>query len=98
MNKATTENLPKVLSVLELLTEDELVQLNHAVIARLRIMQHVRAHGAMMNFRVGQRVKFTASTGQLIRGVLTKYNRKSVTLVTDAGQQWRVSPALLEPE
>ena len=27
--------------------------------------------------------------------MLTRYNRKSVTVITDDGQQWNVSPALL---
>jgi hypothetical protein len=88
--------LPRILSVLELLTEEELVQLNHLVIARLRVMQQVRAHGAMMNFRIGQRVHFTSTAAGVIRGVLTKYNRKSVTVVTDDGHIWRVAPALLQ--
>jgi len=92
----STSQLPKILSVLELLTEEELVQLNHMIVARIRMMQQLRAHSAMTNFRVGQRVKFTTSDGKLIRGVLTRYNRKSVTLVTHEGLQWRVAPTLLE--
>jgi hypothetical protein len=74
----------------------ELVQLNHVIIARLNMMQQLRAHSAMTNFRVGQRVKFTTSDGRIIRGVLSRYNRKSVTLVTQDGAQWRVAPTLLE--
>ncbi|HWP41400.1 MAG TPA: hypothetical protein VNL70_10780, partial [Tepidisphaeraceae bacterium] len=53
--------LPRVLPVLEMLTEEELVQLNHIVVARLRLMQQIRAHGAMTQFRIGQRVRFTNS-------------------------------------
>ena len=59
-------------------------------------MQEIRAHGNMMNFRIGQQVRFTNPTGQVVRGVLTRHNRKSVTVVTDTGHQWRVSPVLLE--
>ncbi len=92
------ENLPRVLAVLDLLTEEELQQLNHVVVARLRLMQQIKAHGAMMNLRLGQRVRFTNSAGQVVRGVVTRHNRKSVTLVTDAGQQWRVAPDLLQGE
>jgi len=90
------ESLPRVLSVLDRLTEEELVQLNHIVVERVRLLQQVRAHGEMMSFRIGQRVRFTSSTGQLIRGTVTRHNRKSVTIVTAAGGQWRVSPGLLE--
>jgi hypothetical protein len=90
-------NLPRILSVLDMLTEQELIQLNQIVVHRLRLMQQIRAHGAMMKFRVGQRVQFTSTSGQLIRGVLSKMNQKSVTVVTDDGHQWRVSPAFLQP-
>jgi hypothetical protein len=96
--KGSSENLPRVLAVLDLLTEEELVHLNHVIVERLRVMQQLRAHSAMVNFRIGQRVKFAASDGRTIRGTLTRYNRKSVTLVTDDGHQWRVSPSILQPE
>ncbi len=51
----------------------------------------------MTQFRVGQRVKFTTTDGRLITGVLTKYNRKSVGMVSDTGEQWKVSPSFLQP-
>ncbi|HEX4123372.1 MAG TPA: hypothetical protein VHY37_01495 [Tepidisphaeraceae bacterium] len=91
-------NLPRILSVLDLLTEEELVQLNHVIVQRLRLMQQIRAHKQMVNLRVGQTVSFPDSRGQRIRGVLTRHNRKSVTVVTPEGQQWNVSPALVRPE
>ena len=91
-------NLPRVLSVLEMLTEEELVQLNQIVVARLRLMQQIHAHGAMMNFRIGQRVRFADSSGQLVRGVLARLNRKTVTIVTDTGHEWRVAPGLLQAD
>ena len=90
--------LPKVLSVLDRLTEEELVQLNHVIVQRIRLMQQIRAHGEMINLRIGQRVHFTSSVGKVIRGVVARHNRNSVTVVTDEGQQWRVSPQLLEAE
>jgi hypothetical protein len=93
-----TDSLPRVLSVLDLLTEEELVQLNHVIVARLRLMQQIKAHGTMMNFRIGQRVRFTTATGQVVRGTVARHNRKSVSLVTETGHQWRVSPALLQAD
>ena len=29
-------------------------------------------------------------------GIVTRYNRKTVSIVTDDGQRWNVSPQLLE--
>jgi hypothetical protein len=31
-------------------------------------------------------------------GILTRYNRKTVTVISDSGQQWNVSPGLLRKE
>jgi hypothetical protein len=91
-------NLPRVLSVLDLLTEGELVQLNHIVVQRLRLMQQIRAHGQMMSYHIGQKVRFRSSAGELVEGTITRHNRKSLSLVTPAGEHWRISPALIEPE
>ena len=91
-------NLPRVLSVLDLLTEEELIQLNHMLVQRLRLMQQIRAHGQMMKLHIGQRVRFKSSRGELIQGTITRHNQKSVSLVTPEGEHWRVSPALIEAE
>jgi hypothetical protein len=68
------------------------------IVARLRLMQQIREHGHMMNLHVGQSVRFTSAGGQMVRGVVARHNRKSVTVVTKEGAQWRVSPSLLQPE
>jgi hypothetical protein len=31
----------------------------------------------------------------LLTGILTKYNRKSVTVIAEHGQQWNVAPVFL---
>lgn len=77
------------------LTEAELIDLNHRIVERLRFLQHMRAHGAMMEFSIGQRVVFDAPGQPQVTGVLVKYNKKTVTVVTDEGQRWNVSPGLL---
>ena len=77
------------------LTEAELTDLNHRIVERLRFLQHMRAHGAMMEFSIGQRVVFDAPGQPQVTGVLVKYNKKTVTVVTDEGQRWNVSPGLL---
>ena len=77
-------------------SSDELHHLNRLIVERLRLMQQVKAHRAMTQFRVGQRVKFGSSTGRVVSGVLTKYNRKSVTVITEQGESWTVAPTLLQ--
>jgi hypothetical protein len=77
------------------LSEDQLIELNHKVVARLRFLSQMRSHSAMLDFRVGERVKFHPDGSPELLGTLTRYNKKTVTVVTDAGQHWNVSPGLL---
>jgi hypothetical protein len=77
------------------LSEEELIELNHKVVARLRLLSQMRSHCAMLDFRIGERVKFHPDGSPELMGTLTRYNRKTVTVVTDSGQHWNVSPSLL---
>jgi len=77
------------------LSEDELIELNHKVVARLRFFHQMRSHSAMLDFRIGERVKFHPSGSPELVGTLTRYNKKTVTVITDSGQHWNVAPGLL---
>ena len=77
------------------LTEAELTDLNNRIVERLRFLSQMRAHARMLEFRIGDRVSFQPEGHRGVVGMLTRYNRKSVTVITDDGQRWNVSPALL---
>jgi hypothetical protein len=77
------------------LTEAELIDLNNRIVERLRFLSHMRAHSQMLEFKIGDRVSFQPAGRPVLVGMLTRYNRKSVTVITDAGQRWNVAPALL---
>jgi len=77
------------------LTEEELIDLNHRIVARLRFLNQMRAHAQMLDFRVGDRVTFRPDGRPPLFGVITRYNKKTVTVITDAGQRWNVAPSLL---
>jgi hypothetical protein len=81
---------------LDRLTESELIDLNHRIVARLRMFAQLRAHTSMLEFKVGERVSFEAEDGRRITGILVRYNKRTVSLVTDDGHRWNVSPALLK--
>jgi len=76
------------------LTEDELVALNHRIIERLKYLDTLQAHRDMMAFNIGSRVSFDSKRGRQL-GTLTKFNQKTVTVVTDDGRRWRIPPHLL---
>ncbi len=77
------------------LTEAELIDLNHRVVERLRFLSQMRAHGEMLQFKIGDRVSFQPEGHPVVVGMLTRYNRKTVTVITDSGQRWNVAPGLM---
>jgi len=76
------------------LSFEELLELNQRVVARLKMLESMQAHMEMMRFRLGQRISFEHGGGRQL-GTLVKYNRKTVTVVTDNGQRWNIPPHLL---
>jgi hypothetical protein len=77
------------------LTEAELIELHHRIVERLRFLEQMRAHGTMLAFSIGERVTFTPEGRSHVTGMLVKYNKKTVTVITDDGQRWNVSPSFL---
>jgi hypothetical protein len=49
----------------------------------------------MLEFRIGDRVTFHPGGRPPVTGMLVRYNRKSVTVITDQGEHWTVAPSLL---
>jgi hypothetical protein len=77
------------------LSEAELVDLNHRIVERLRFLSLMRSHSQMLDFKIGERVTFHPDGHPALFGIVTRYNRKSVTVITDTGQHWNVAPGLL---
>lgn len=49
----------------------------------------------MDDFRPGDVVSFQTENGQMVTGVLVRLNKKTVTVHTESGARWNVSPQLL---
>src|SRR5947208_12329269 len=77
------------------LTEAELIDLNNRVVERLRFLNQMRAHGAMLQFKIGDRVSFQPEGHPVVVGMLTRYNRKTVTVIMDSGERWKVATKLM---
>lgn len=72
--------------------EKELRELNRKISERLVTLTILKVR----NYSVGARVQFTTTkTREHVIGTVEKLNTKSVTVRTDAGRQWRVSPGML---
>lgn len=77
------------------LNEDEIVHLNNRVVERLRFIRQARAHHAMLQFRIGELVWFDPDGRGRVEGVIARYNKKSMSVLTPDGQQSRVAPGFL---
>ncbi len=77
------------------LTENELIELNHRIIERLKFLESMHAHNEMMQFSPGDRVSFKPPRRDRQIGTLVKFNQKTVTVITESGQKWNISPHLL---
>ncbi len=77
------------------LTEEELVELNYRIVERLKFLESFHTHNEMMQFSPGEQVTFEPPGKNRQIGTLVKFNKKTVTVITESGQKWNVSPHLL---
>jgi len=75
---------------------DELVELNHKIVERIKFLDQMNTHKEMMQFTPGDQVSFEPPGRNMQFGTLVKYNKKTVTVITESGQKWNVSPHLLQ--
>ena len=66
------------------LTEEGLIDLNNRIVARLQFLNQMRAHSQMLDFRIGDRVTFQPEGRPALFGIITRYNKKTVTVIPTA--------------
>jgi hypothetical protein len=71
-------------------TTKELIELNHRVIDRLRELESYKSSVIMGNFRLGDPVFFMSSDGSPVSGVVVKKNQKTISVLDDSGNCWKV--------
>lgn len=76
------------------LSEQELIELNRRIVDRLRQIHAQHDLHNMMRFNRGARVSFDTRQGRELATII-KFNRKTITVETDDGERWNVSPHLL---
>ncbi len=77
------------------LNEEDLRFLNRLIVERLKLISQARATTLMTSFTRGDRVGFQAPDGRMVEGIVLRLNKKTISMVTDDGQQWNVAPVLL---
>ena len=65
------------------LSYEELIDLHHLIVDRLEYLEHKDTQQKMLEFTPGCRISFESKFGRET-GVITKFNRKTVSVVTDS--------------
>ncbi|TDR27010.1 hypothetical protein [Hydromonas duriensis] len=77
------------------LSLDELMKLNAAIVRRIK---HLQAHfniERMSKFNKGDKVSFQPPDRDVLFGMITRVNQKSVTVFTESGETWSLGPEVL---
>jgi hypothetical protein len=77
------------------LSEEELIELNHKIVERLKFLESMHTHKEMMQFVLGEQVSFEPPGRERQIATLIKFNKKTVTVITESGHKWNISPHLL---
>ena len=79
------------------LGEEDLRFLNRLIIERLKLIAQAQSTALMSQFNIGDRVGFRSPNGEWKSGIVQKLNKKTISILTDKGHQWNVSPGFLSP-
>lgn len=72
----------------------ELIQLNRELVEHMRVRNQRDSQRSMERFQLNERVSFQANNGDIIEGIIIRFNQKSVTIKTSLNE-WRVAPQYL---
>lgn len=76
------------------LSREELLELNHRIVERLKYLASREALELSKQFKVGEIVEFRGGKN-MVRGVIIRINRKTMSIKTSEGQ-WNVHPQFLK--
>ncbi|MBC8388880.1 MAG: hypothetical protein H8E13_12635 [Actinobacteria bacterium] len=87
---------PDVKRFIDLLDINDLVQLNNYIVKRIKLISSAIAIKEVHDFDLLDRVYFINNDGNRIIGTIVRLNQKTVTIKSDDGVRWRVSPYFLK--
>lgn len=76
------------------LSREELLELNHRIVERLKYLASREALELSKRYKVGDAVEFRGGKN-MIRGIVMRINRKTMSIKTNEGQ-WNVHPQFLK--
>jgi hypothetical protein len=78
------------------LDKDDLLFLNQLIVERLKLIAQMRSSEQMVRYTKGDRVTFVNSEGKKQTGTEMWLHKNTISVITDDGYKWNVSPGLLE--
>ena len=78
---------------IENLSLKELIELNHRICERIKILSDKKIFDIIQNFHVGEQVSFK-SEGNTVTGTVIKINKKTISVKTKGGY-WNIAPQFL---
>ncbi|KKT34405.1 MAG: hypothetical protein UW24_C0032G0003 [Parcubacteria group bacterium GW2011_GWA2_44_12] len=86
-----------VMDLIKRLGENDLIFLNKLIIERLKLIAQAKSTHHMARFNIGDRVGFRTHDGKKT-GIIMRLNKKTISIKTDDGADWNVSPVYLTVE
>jgi hypothetical protein len=86
----------RIESFIKELNEEELRYLNRLIVGRLKLIFQDKSTHAMSRFNLGESVRFTDHDGRAKTGRIIRLNKKTASILTTDGQNWKVAPSLLQ--
>ena len=91
-------DIQRIEDFIKTLDEKELIYINRLIIERLKLISQQKTTNQMIKFNLNERVSFLDNEGKIKKGVIVKLNKKTISVLTDDGQDWNVTPGLLQHE
>lgn len=77
--------------------EADLHYLNHLIVERIKLISQARSTAMLSRFAPGDHVTFVTLSGERKTGIILKLNKKTTSIRTDDGHNWKVHPSFLSP-
>jgi preprotein translocase subunit YajC len=79
---------------IENLSLEELMGFHYKILKRIHQLRKMKLYEDLQKFDVGDRVSFKGRGEDILTGTVIRVNQKSLSIKTDQGTMWYVSPAL----
>jgi len=87
---------PDLKSFINFMDLEELINLYNYILKRIRFISETKVMEQVQDFELLDKLHFFDNNGIRIDGTVIKLNKKTVTIRTESGTEWRVSPNFLK--